>query len=347
MARRAEHGKKGSSGFPLSGLFDVASAGRESLDAMDGEVHVRVRVGAFCDRSLALAAKDALTARRAGGIVEVMGLAGAVASASNPDAVIVLVGPGEQGVFDIASRCASAGVPCGIVAESALDVPSLGSFGDGAPALISASDPSALAPKLAGWLARSVPSPVTLAANFPFCRDAAVGLLTSRCAAENAAVGAIPLIPGSDYPIMCINQAKLALDIAACYGRGVELSRMVEVGGVLGAGLAYRSIARFFAGLVPGLGWALKAGMGYAGTVATAKAVQARFDPPVSRHGRAASSPEGSEPAPGPSPEPSRAASALPCAPSRRARSRAEADCTGADSGYLVIPVDDQSGASE
>ena len=76
---------------------------------------------------------------------------------------------------------------------------------------------------------------------------------------------------------MCASQAKLALDIAACYGNGVELSRVLEVVGVFGAGLAYRGVARAAAGLVPGLGFLLKAAMGYAGTVATAKAVQARF----------------------------------------------------------------------
>ena len=76
---------------------------------------------------------------------------------------------------------------------------------------------------------------------------------------------------------MCASQAKLALDIAACYGNGVELSRALEVAGVFGAGLAYRGVARAAAGLVPCLGFLLKAAVGYAGTVVTAKAVQARF----------------------------------------------------------------------
>ena len=39
------------------------------------------------------------------------------------------------------------------------------------------------------------------------------GVITA-CAIQNATVGAINLIPGSDLPIMTANQAKLALDIA-------------------------------------------------------------------------------------------------------------------------------------
>ena len=48
--------------------------------------------------------------------------------------------------------------------------------------------------------------------------------------------------------------------------------------GVVGAGFAYRALARTLLGLIPGVGWALRAGMGYAGTVATGNAIKARFE---------------------------------------------------------------------
>ena len=43
----------------------------------------------------------------------------------------------------------------------------------------------------------------------------------------------------------------------------------------MGAGFGYRTVARTVAGAVPGFGWALKAGMGYAGTHTTARVIHA------------------------------------------------------------------------
>lgn len=277
MAKSAHSTKKGGASFSISGLIDVLASGMESLDSMEDGLCIRVHVGAERPRELALAAKEALSAQRAGGAVEVMGLCMPVMSAAAPDAVVVLAAAHEVGLRPLLSAYLSQGVPCALVAETLLEIPGLDEEGCADVGLVCASDADALGPKLAEWLSGVVPNPVALAANFPFCRDAVVNRLAARSAAENAAVGAISLIPGSDYPIMCASQAKLALDIAACYGNGVELSRALEVAGVFGAGLAYRGVARAAAGLVPGLGFLLKAAMGYAGTVVTAKAVQARF----------------------------------------------------------------------
>lgn len=277
MAKSAHSTKKGGASFSISGLIDVLASGMESLDSMEDGLRIRVHVGAECPRELALAAKEALSAQRAGGAVEVMGLCMPVVSAAAPDAVVVLAAAHEVGLRPLLSAYLAQGVPCALVAETLLEIPGLDEEGCAGVGLVCASDADALGPKLAEWLSGVVPNPVALAANFPFCRDAVVNRLAARSAAENAAVGAISLIPGSDYPIMCASQAKLALDIAACYGNGVELSRALEVAGVFGAGLAYRGVARAAAGLVPGLGFLLKAAMGYAGTVVTAKAVQARF----------------------------------------------------------------------
>ena len=78
--------------------------------------------------------------------------------------------------------------------------------------------------------------------------------------------------------VMTANQAKLALDIAVAYGRGLDPWRAVELAGVVGAGFGYRALARAVSQTVPGLGWVFKGAMGYVGTVATARALQVRFD---------------------------------------------------------------------
>ena len=103
--------------------------------------------------------------------------------------------------------------------------------------------------------------------------------VVGSCALENAAVGAVQIIPGADFPIMCVNQIRLALDIAACHGQPISVERLADIGGVFGVGLLYRYVARTLVGLVPGVGWLLKGAVGYAGTVATGQALSLRFNP--------------------------------------------------------------------
>ena len=259
-------------------VFDVLASARHALRGRDERVVLRVHVDPTCPRWLALAVKRALVAERPGGVVDVCGLV-APTGAKAPDVALVLVGGSD--VSGLACAYARAGVAVGLVAEGALDVPEL-SLGEAAAELVgvvAASSPEALSDKLASWLADAAgEKDLALAANFAFCRPAVVDALVSRCALENAAIGAVSLIPGSDFPLMCVNQAKLALDVAAAYGQDLEPARALELAGVVGAGLGYRALARTLVGLVPGLGLALKAGIGYGGTLATGRALRLRFE---------------------------------------------------------------------
>ena len=105
-----------------------------------------------------------------------------------------------------------------------------------------------------------------------------VDALALRCALENAALGAVSLIPGSDFPLMTTNQAKLAVQMSSCYGAPLSPRRAAELVGVVGAGMAYRSCARSVAGLLPGIGNLLKAGIAFGGTMATARGVRASLE---------------------------------------------------------------------
>lgn len=271
-------GKKGPA-FSVAGLVDVALSGKSSTDAMDEAVRIRVHVGRGADRALACAVRDALAAERAGGFVEVLPLAAPPAGSLEPDAALLVAGPGEPGCAPLARFYASSGVPVAFVCETALDAPDPGLPPElaGYWSAVAASEPGHVPAKLGEWLAGKVGARIALAANFPCCRPAVVRSLILSCALENAAVGAVEFIPGADFPVMTASQAKLALDIAAAHGQGLSPARAAELAGVLGAGLAYRAGARAALGLVPGLGWALKAGVGLAGTVATGRAVEARF----------------------------------------------------------------------
>lgn len=344
MARKqsAKKSRKGS-GFGASSVFDVLSSGKDSQEQIDATVRIRVHVGAACERELVLAVKRCLCAERAGGVVEVMGLVAPGSASELPDAAIVLAGPGEAGAAPLVRFYAGCSVPVAAVCASAVEAPDAGLHeGNGGAwySVVAASAADAVAPKLADWLARSVDNKIALAANFAFCRDAVATGLTLSAAAENAAVGAISLIPGSDFPIMCVTQAKLALDIAAAYGNGLTPARAAEVAGVLGLGVAYRGVARTISGFVPGLGWVLKAGIGFGGTFATGKAVQARFEagPGVFARGeKAAQAAASATPAVKSLPVAAeRAASSKPAA-SRPAKKRGEVAAKHTSAGYIVI----------
>lgn len=176
---------------------------------------------------------------------------------------------------------AGLGAPTCLVVPSAVDAPELG-LGDAATALVgvvAASDASVLPRKLSSWLFRSLGEKcVALAAAFPFCRQAVVDGLALRCALENAALGAVSPVPGSDFPIMTTNQAKLAVQMSSCYGASLSPRRAAELAGVVGAGAMYRSCARSVAGLLPGIGNLLKAAIAFGGTMATARGVRASLE---------------------------------------------------------------------
>ena len=96
--------------------------------------------------------------------------------------------------------------------------------------------------------------------------------------AQNAGVGLVAFIPGADLPIMTLNQAKMVLQIAAAYGQPLTLERAKELAAVVGGGFACRTAARQLVGVVPALGWAIKAGIGYAGTSAMGHAAIEYFE---------------------------------------------------------------------
>ena len=127
--------------------------------------------------------------------------------------------------------------------------------------------------RLSSWIATATEKSVSFAAAYPLCRTQVVKQITAACAKENAAIGAVAFVPGSDMPLMTARQIRLALDITAAYNINMSVETIAELLGVVGAGFGYRTVARTVAGTVPGFGWALKAGMGYAGTHTTARVI--------------------------------------------------------------------------
>lgn len=266
----------------LGNLLDVLSQGRDSRADADEPLRICVLVGLDAPRYLALAVRDALVPKTPTATVDVWPLGVRLDAVGElPDACLVVFGRATGDVAAAVRHMAESGVPTCMVVPSALDAPEVDLGADAAAlaGVVAASDASALPQKLASWLSRSLAQKdVALAAAFPFCRQEVVDGLALRCALENAALGAVSLIPGSDFPLMTTNQAKLAVQMSSCYGAPMTVRRAAELAGVVGAGACYRSLARGAAGLLPGVGSLLRAGIAFAGTMATARGVRASLE---------------------------------------------------------------------
>lgn len=119
---------------------------------------------------------------------------------------------------------------------------------------------------------------LALALSFPFVRRPLSLEAVSATSLQNAGIGLVLFIPGADMPLMTLNQAKMLLQIAAAYGEPMSAARAKELAAIVAGGFACRSVARQVVGAVPGIGWAVKAGVGYAGTKAMGLAAIEYFE---------------------------------------------------------------------
>lgn len=133
--------------------------------------------------------------------------------------------------------------------------------------------------RFADWLVDACASKrLALAHNFAFVRRAVAEDAVRTTAWQNAVIGAVAFVPGADMPVMTANQAKMLLQIAAAYGQPLGADRVKELAAVVGGGFAFRAIARQAIGVVPVLGWAVKGGVAYSGTVAMGRAAIRYFE---------------------------------------------------------------------
>jgi uncharacterized protein (DUF697 family) len=118
----------------------------------------------------------------------------------------------------------------------------------------------------------------SLAARLPVLRPAVCEWLVASFARKNAILAAAVFVPGADLPALTLNQMRLVLRIADAHGVEVSNERLPELVAVLGGGLGLRAVARELADLVPGVGWAVKGGIAYAGTRALGEAAVRYFE---------------------------------------------------------------------
>jgi uncharacterized protein (DUF697 family) len=144
---------------------------------------------------------------------------------------------------------------------------------------IGAGEPEQVIHALGRWLVdRLNGKRLAMATNFSFMRRAVSEEAIKATSFQNGVVGLVMVIPGADMPVMTANQAKMVLQIAAAYGQTLGAERIKELAVVLGGGFAFRAIARQALAFIPGFGWAVKAGIGYTGTMAMGYAALEHFE---------------------------------------------------------------------
>jgi uncharacterized protein (DUF697 family) len=243
-----------------------------------------VRIAVFVDveapDSLVEAVREALRPQTSGGRIHVEACAPGETLIIDPtaDAVVALVGPGST----LESSLASAREKFVPTVVLALD--------HGADAVsrrlahplldtIAEAEPAAAVHSLGRWLVdRLNGKRLAMATNFEFMRRAVAEEAIKATSFQNGVVGLVMVIPGADMPVMTANQAKMVLQIAAAYGQTLGAERIKELAVVLGGGFAFRAVARQMLAFIPGFGWAVKAGIGYSGTMAMGYAALEHFE---------------------------------------------------------------------
>ncbi len=213
--------------------------------------------------------------------IEVAELGAAPVVAPGTDVVIAIAGSGNVGLQQALAGPRRSRLPLVVVALG--DETRVGTLAD---ALLQPTgdiavrgDADEAVARLGAWLADNVSSKrLALAHNFAFMRRAVAEDAVKTTALQNGLVGAVTPIPGADMPIMTANQVKMLLQVAAAYGQPLGVDRIKELAGVVAGGYLLRAVARQALVAVPVLGWAIKGGIGYTGTMAMGRAAVKYFE---------------------------------------------------------------------
>lgn len=144
---------------------------------------------------------------------------------------------------------------------------------------ISADEAHAMLDRFGAWIVDVFSEKrLAFAYAFPCVRRPLALEAVKSTAVQNAGIGVVFIIPGADLPLMTLNQVKMLLEMAAAYGEELSLGRVKEIAAIVGGAFACRAVARQLAGAVPGVGWLVKGGIGYAGTIGMGYALLNYFE---------------------------------------------------------------------
>jgi len=268
-------------GLPID-AFDLLRTGERLTKARDSDVRILFVVEPDAAEALLDAVQSEFRPLTTSASVDVRVASDVVEGAAVvvPDVAVVLIGTGSAGARASVEALRRIAVPvCGIVMGSDAQV-AAAAAGLAVTDVFAGEESLALMRDgLGPWIVdRCSEVRLALAHNFPILRRAIAQHAIKTTALQNALIGAVAFLPGADMPLMTANQAKMLLQIAAAYGEPLGPQRIRELAAVVGGAFVLRSVARQAVGLLPGFGWALKAGIGYTGTVAMGRAAAEYFE---------------------------------------------------------------------
>lgn len=262
---------------------DITKSGTRYTEERELPVRIGVYVEVDAPDALIDAVRDGLRPRtaRAALQIEVAELGATPPLQQLTDVAIVVAGSGNVGLRQAVTSVRQQRIPLVVVGlgDGVRDRELADALGQPSGDVIVSYDPAEVISSLGAWLSDALASKrLALAHNFSFMRRAVAEDAVRTTAWQNALVGAVTPIAGADMPIMTANQAKMLLQIAAAYGEPLGMERIKELLAVVGGGYLMRAVARQALTLVPVLGWAIKGGVGYTGTLAMGKTAVQYFE---------------------------------------------------------------------
>ncbi|HEX9093141.1 MAG TPA: DUF697 domain-containing protein, partial [Coriobacteriia bacterium] len=234
----------------------LVEAGARLQNQRNLPVRIAVLIELDAPDELIDAARDGFRARTANALVDidVIDPDAQVGVESSADAAVVIVGSGGYNVVPTLAGLRRRSIPTVALAirEHPGEIARL--LQHPVEDVITGIDPAVLVwGGLADWFMDHVPDKrVAVAHNFEFTRRAAAKEAVRATAWQNGLIGGVSIIPGTDMPIMTLNQGKMLLQIAAAYGQHIGPERVKELAVLVGGGFVFRAFARQALTLVPG-----------------------------------------------------------------------------------------------
>lgn len=262
--------------IPFEKMGEALKMGVSTLRDADDPVRVCVMVDDSATPFLIDSIKNALVPQTTSALVRVSRLSDSVGVKPDTDVAIV-ISCGSAQLEGSVQRIVVAGAPTVVLCESSVEVPFI-AHDTPMLGMIASSDKTYLLESLARWILDRTEKRIAFASNFPFMRIAAANQIIASCALTNMATGALIFIPGADYPVMAVSQIGMLLDLAATFGKPIRPERGYEIGALLLAGLALRSVARVAVHGAPRLAFLTKALIAAGGTVAMGRALMFAYE---------------------------------------------------------------------
>ena len=266
---------------PIENVAKVFRAGFDTARDSSEQLRVGVYVDASATPFLIQTIRDAFVPQLTSALVRVARVASPLAEVKTDTDVAIVITCGSAELEACVNQLVVAGIPTVCVAESSVEVPFI--VADTAMrGLIASTNKTFLLESLARWILDRTEKDMAFAANFPFMRIAAAHRIVGQASIGNALTGALFFVPGSNYPVMAMQQLGMMFALAETYGRGLKVERAYEAAGMLACGLVFRTVSRAICKHTPHVGFLIQGLIGGAGTYVMGRALMELYERNVS-----------------------------------------------------------------